>query len=284
VLYIAQVWRKWFALATGLVLTLSTLGRLTPEVAAQLSPNPTPQEVTFPAGQLLLHGRLFVPDGDGPFPAILWNHGSERAPGPYLPGLARPFVAAHYVFFAPFRRGQGTSPGPYIVDQVQAAPPADRAQLTVDLLEDQVADQLAGLAYLQSQPFVDPTHITVMGGSFGGIQTLLGAEANPGYIAAVDCSGAAQSWRGNIPLQQRLEQAAMNITIPVFLLQAQNDYDLSPTNVLGPMFQQLGKPVKTQIYAPYGSGTVGQEGHNMCFLGADVWAQDALDFISAAQP
>jgi dienelactone hydrolase len=253
-------------------------------VAAQENANPTPQEVIFPAGQLVLHGRLFVPDGDGPFPAILWNHGSERAPGPYLPGLARPFVAAHYVFFAPFRRGQGTSPGPYIVDQVQAAPPSERAQLTVNLLEDQVADQLAGLAYLQSLPSVDSTRIAVMGGSYGGIQTLLGAEANPGYVAAIDCSGAAQSWRGNLPLQQRLEQAAMHIAIPVFLLQAQNDYDLSPTNVLGPIFEQLGKPVRTQIYPPFGSGAVGQEGHSMCGLGADVWAQDALDFIRASQP
>jgi len=59
----------------------------------------------------------------------------------------------------------------------------------VTLLEDQVAHQLAGLAYLQSQPFVDTTRITVMGGSFGGIQTLLGAEANPGYGIR-----AANSW------------------------------------------------------------------------------------------
>jgi len=67
-------------------------------------------------------------------------------------------------------------------------------------------------------------------------------------------------------------------------LQAQNDYDLSPTNVLGPIFLQLGKPVKAEIYPPYGSGAIGQEGHNMCFVGADVWAQDALDFITASQP
>jgi dienelactone hydrolase len=193
-------------------------------------------------------------------------------------------VTAGYVFFAPFRRGQGTSPGPYIEDQIQAAPPAQRADIAVSLLEDQVNDQLGGLVYLQSQTFVDPTRISVMGGSFGGIQTLLGAEANPGYVAAIDCSGAAESWRLDPPLQARLKQAAMNITVPVFLLQAQNDYDLSPTNTLGPIFQQLGKAVKTQIYPPYGSGAIGQEGHNMCFMGTDVWAQDALDFIAAAQP
>jgi carboxymethylenebutenolidase len=255
-----------------------------PDAGSDASPPmPVAQEVTFPAGDLVLHGRLFVPDGAGPFPAILWNHGSEKAPGPYLPGLARPFVAAGYVFFAPFRRGQGTSPGPYINDQVQAAPPAQRAQLALQLLQDQLTDQLGGLAYLQSQPNVITSQIAVMGGSYGGIQTLLGAEANPGYTAAVDCSGAAESWRGSPPLQARLEQAVANITIPVFLLQAQNDFDLSPTQVLGPLLQQVNPHVKTQIYPPYGSGAVGQEGHNMCFQGADVWSDDAISFIAASQ-
>jgi len=96
---------------------------------------------------------------------------------------------------------------------------------------DQLADQLAGLAYLQSQAYADSSRIGVMGGSYGGIQTLLGAEANPGYVAAVDCSGAAQSWASNPLLQARLHRAVSNITIPVFLLQAQNDFDLSPSRV-----------------------------------------------------
>src|SRR5579859_7702194 len=171
-----------------LLVTVVIVSLTAAPVAAQAEPGqlPTAQEVTFPSGDLLLHGRLFVPDGPGPFPAILWNHGSERYPGPYLPALARPFVAAGYVFFAPFRRGQGTSPGPYIVDQVQAAPPAQRNALTVHLLEtEQLDDQLAGFAYLQSLPTVDAARIAVMGGSYGGIQALLGAEANPGYVAAV---------------------------------------------------------------------------------------------------
>ena len=28
-----------------------------------------------------LRGFLYVPPGRGPFPAVLWNHGSERLPG-----------------------------------------------------------------------------------------------------------------------------------------------------------------------------------------------------------
>jgi hypothetical protein len=77
---------------------------------------------------------------------------------------------------------------------------------------------------------------------------------------------------GQPPLQVRLKQAVANITILVFLLQAQNDFDLSPTQILGPLFQQLNRPAMVQIYPPFGTGAVGQEGHNMCFTGADVWS------------
>ena len=39
------------------------------------------QRVTFKSGSLTLVGYLFKPAGRGPFPAVLWNHGSERNPG-----------------------------------------------------------------------------------------------------------------------------------------------------------------------------------------------------------
>ena len=35
--------------------------------------------VSFPSGALVLQGEVYVPKGRGPFPAVLYNHGS--APG-----------------------------------------------------------------------------------------------------------------------------------------------------------------------------------------------------------
>jgi poly(3-hydroxybutyrate) depolymerase len=40
-----------------------------------------PEEVAFPSGALELHGFVHKPEGSGPFPAILYNHGSEEKPG-----------------------------------------------------------------------------------------------------------------------------------------------------------------------------------------------------------
>src|SRR5262249_7212568 len=103
---------------------------------------------------------------------------------------------------------------------------------------------------------------------------------NPGYVAAVDCSGAAESWQSNPLLQSMLEATAEHIAIPVFLLAAQNDYDLTPEQVLGPLLQAHGTPAVLKVYPPFGSGAFGQEGHNMCFTGSSVWAGDAISFIT----
>jgi hypothetical protein len=106
----------WFA--PGCAFTPKTASQ--PDVAtpAQGSPRLQVRQVMFPSGDLALQGLIVSPDGDGPFPAILWNHGSEKYPGVYFAALAQPLVSAGYVVFMPLRRGQGTSPGPYINSQV----------------------------------------------------------------------------------------------------------------------------------------------------------------------
>ena len=89
----------------GLLALLNSL----PTIALAQSP-PAPVEITFPIGSLVLHGFLYKPEGKGPFPAVLWNHGSEKRPG-WLPDLAPIFLNKGYVFFIPHRRGHGRSPG-----------------------------------------------------------------------------------------------------------------------------------------------------------------------------
>jgi len=63
------------------------------------------------------------------------------------------------------------------------------AAAMVRLLEtDHLNDQLAALAWLRRQGLVRPDRIVVAGNSFGGIETVLGAElAN--YCAAIDFGG-----------------------------------------------------------------------------------------------
>lgn len=251
----------------------------------QAPPTYHKQHVSFKSGELTLAGYLFKPEGPGPFPAVLWNHGSEQNPGagPQFDSVAAIFVPAGYAVFAPMRRGHSDSQGEYIVESTSAEAKrngfaAGRA-LAAHLLEtEQLDDQLAGLAFLKQQPFVDTTRLVVAGCSYGGIQTLLGAEHNAGYRAAVPISPAALSWATSPELQTRMQHAAQRITIPVLLIQPPRDASLEPAHVLGPLLKNPRS--HTTIYPVEGPDD--QQGH--CFGGAKGmhrWAAEVLAFLHA---
>ena len=122
--------------------------------------------VSFSSGQLTLHGVLYKPEGTGPFPAVLYNHGS--APGMLskeaFDALGPIFVRRGWFFFGPYRRGQGlsASAGPYIGDEIAAAEKkggiSAGAGAMVRLLQtDHLDDQSAALAWLRKQSFVQRT-------------------------------------------------------------------------------------------------------------------------------
>jgi hypothetical protein len=64
--------------------------------------------VTFPSGKLTLHGVLHKPDGPGPFPAVVYNHGSGRNYARQFAALG-PLYASHGREF--LRRDSGGAGG-----------------------------------------------------------------------------------------------------------------------------------------------------------------------------
>ena len=241
--------------------------------------------VTFSSGHLTLQGILYKPDGDGPFPAILYNHGSAAGmlSNQAFDALGPVFTRRGWVFFGPYRRGQGlsASAGPFIGDEIAAAEKkggiAAGAETMVRLLEtDHLVDQLAALAWLRKQAFVQSDRIAVAGNSFGGIEAVLGAEQG-NYCAAIDSAGGAQSWAQAPPLRSRLTRAVQSARVPVFFFQAANDYDLSPSQVLSAAMKSAGKPYDVKIYPAYGNSP--QEGHSFGYFGSAVWADDVFSFL-----
>ena len=139
-------------------------------------------------------------------------------------------------------------------------------------------DQIAGLDYVRHLDYVDTARLAVAGCSYGGIQTLLGAEKNVGYKAAVTISPAALSWSGNPLMRDRLLRAVRDINVPVMLLQPAKDASLEPARVLGAEFARLKKPYVGKIYPAIGPAE--EQGH--CFGGArgmHIWADDAVAFL-----
>ena len=165
-----------------------------------VKPASASEAVTFESGDKTLHGFVYKPAGTGPFPTVLYNHGASAGMlNNQAFELIGPLLNARgWALFAPYRRGQGTSSdaGPYVMDEIEAARARGGQELGARtmarlLSTEQLQDQLAALAWLKKQPFAQPTQIAVMGNSFGGIETVLGAE-HAGYCAAVDASGAAE--------------------------------------------------------------------------------------------
>jgi carboxymethylenebutenolidase len=247
-------------------------------VSRQAQANPT--EVTFTSGALLLHGFVYRPEGDGPFAAVLWNHGSEKRPG-WLPEVAPLFLKRGYVFFVPHRRGQGRSPGDYVMDLLALAAQGGgrdaRDRELVKQMDLQLQDQLAALAYLKSLAYVDTQRMAVAGCSFGGIQTVLLAEQGSGVRAAVDFAGAAQNWSEAPELRSRMSKAVQRAQMPILFVQAKNDYDLAPSRQLASAMEKAGKPHALQIFPAFEK--TNQEAHEFCVHGGEIWAPDVFSFL-----
>jgi dienelactone hydrolase len=225
----------------------------------------------------------------------LWNHGSERNPGSGA-SLAKFWVAHGFVLFAPWRSGHGSNPGDYIGEGQKAVrnpTSPDGFRQMVALHERANDDVAAAFEWISKQPYVDPKRIVVAGGSFGGIQTLLLAERDAREHLGVKCfvamSPAAISWK-NPNWAGRLTAAIESARAPIFLLQAENDYNLGPSEVLGPRVDAKGSPSRHRVFPPHGDPQDHKQGHGGFFSDASAWGEDVLKYLndcgenSAAHP
>jgi len=119
--------------------------------------------------------RTCVEDaGNGPFPTILFNHGSGKSYTREVEAVGPAYASHGFAFFAPSRRGQWLSAatGQYILDSLDATEKLKgkeaRDPLLVELMKGpQLADVRAALAFIKTKPFVQPDRVVVAGNSFG---------------------------------------------------------------------------------------------------------------------
>jgi dienelactone hydrolase len=160
-----------------------------------------PETVLIHSGSATLHAMLWRPQGRGPFPGILLNHGSGRTRedlerlGPYEHNAETlgPVFARHgYVFLYLFRRGVGlsTDQGANAIDLMNSESAAHgqeaRNAVQLQLMENrEMTDALSGLKFLRALPYVDVHDVAAIGHSFGGSLTVLLAEREPNLRAIV---------------------------------------------------------------------------------------------------
>lgn len=256
------------------------------DLAAQQSTGPDTVDVE--SGGLVLRALVWRPSGRGPFPAVLFNHGSGPAELTLAPNRLAlgPLFARHgYVFMFLFRRGSGLSAGQGensfdVINNASAAGGiSGRNSAQMSLVEgDDLDDAMSGLAVLQNMRDVDTNRIALVAHSFGGSLTLLMTERDPSVRAAVIFGVAAGSWKQSEALRRRLIGAAGRTRVPVFFIHASNDFSVLPGRTLAAEMRRRDKRQMLRIYPP--SGRTVEEGHDFIFREIPAWEQDVFAFLS----
>ena len=269
------------------------LSLLASAASGQSSQTIAPQIVHISSSNLRLKAFLWKPPGAGPFPAVLFNHGSGEGDAAHTAGmqiteaaqrLAPIFLKHGYAFLYLFRRGQGPSADQALFmqevlqhEETTKGKNAHQRLQFVLLTTEQLEDVTAALHFLKTMPQVDPKRIAVARHSFGGQLTLLLAEQDDTIRAAVTFAAAAGSWQQSPELRERLLTAVRKTSVPIMLIHAANDYDTTPGSTLAAELDRLHKPYALKIYPRVGQTP--DDGHNLLYLAAPQWEADVFIFL-----
>jgi carboxymethylenebutenolidase len=253
----------------------------------------SPQIIEVPSGNLHLKAYLWKPAGPGPFPAVLFNHGSgaedaqhtaEQTMAEAAASLAPLFLKHGYAFFYLCRRGQGLSAdqAPFLQDLLKREEAAHGKEARQHLhfilvTTEQLDDTAAGLAVLKATPGIDARSIAIVGHSFGGVLTLLTTERDPSVRAEVTFGAGANSWQRSAELRERLLATVRKTSAPIMLINAANDYDTTPSSALAAELDRMHKPNLLKIYPAIGHSP--DDGHNFLYLGIAQWEPDVFKFL-----
>ncbi len=184
------------------------------------------QSVDFPAGNTILHGGLYRPEGPGPFAAVIGLHdcgglnNEAAADAGLYEQWAKLLVADRFVVLFPNSfgsRGLG--------------PQCTARNGTVGASRERVADANAARHWLQSQPYVRSDHISLLGWASGAVAALWTVRPN---AAPRDGSADFRSAVALYPGCRRLRQTAWSTRVPTLILIGSAD-DRSPA----PTCQQM---------------------------------------------
>jgi len=200
-----------------------------PQVAANLNE----QVIGIPAdasGTVMLEATLFKPDGPGPFPLVVFNHGKNTGDLHLQPrsrplAFAREFVRRGYAVIAPNRQGFAGSGGTY---------QQEGCNVRKNGLA-QAADVAATVRYMSRQSYVDASRIVVAGTSHGGLASVAyGTEAAPGVRGIINFSGGLRQdlcdgWQRN--LVEAFDQYGAHTAVRSLWLYGDNDSVWTPALV-----------------------------------------------------
>lgn len=178
-----------------------------------------------------LETTVFKPDGPGPFPLVILNHGKDfgdaRKQKRYRGyPIVREFVKRGYVVAMPMRLGFSKSDGMY-------------KQYGCDMVKDgyiQAESVAPAVDYFKKQSYVDPNKVIMIGYSYGGVVSIAYAAAYPGTVnAVISFAGGFKKISGgcvwDIELSKAYADFGSKNKTPQLWVYAKNDSLFSPMMV-----------------------------------------------------
>lgn len=268
---------------TSLAALLASLALL-PSVAVmqelQLDHRMNERIVQVPAagGRAMLETTVFQPNGPGPFPLLIINHGKDPGRPSSQPRdrfyyMAAAFVKRGYAVMVPMRQGFANSTGHY----------RDRG---CDMTANgylQADDIRATLDYARAQKWVNAGQVVVAGQSYGGLATMaLGTQDLPGVRGLINFAGGLRddsdrcAWRSS--LVSAFAEYGARSKLPSLWMYGENDSLFGPdlANRLHEAYQQAGGRARLVEFPSFK-----RDAHGMLASrdGENVWLADTMQFL-----
>lgn len=229
---------------------------------------------------------LFKPDGDGPFPIVVINHGrspTNRSDPPRFryTKQARFFVERGFAVFEPTRIGYGAQATQFDPEDSGSCNRKNYAPMAVAASKE----ILAALDYAKQQSYVDPQRVLLVGQSVGGYSTVATAAQNPaGLIGAINFAGGSGGdpashpgipCQGNL-LQDMYERFGKTTKAPMLWIYTENDQYFNPghSKAWHAAFVKAGGNADYHLLPPFA-----KNGHTLFANGTEIWTPVVAEFL-----
>ncbi len=235
-------------------------------------------------------GTVFKPDGAGPFPFVVLNHGRagtavERARTPRwrYTDASRWLVKRGYAVFVATRRGYGETGGTDVEQNYNCNNPWYK-----EAMAGGVESVLSVIEYAKAQPFVNKSRYLVMGQSVGGFLSVGIGAANPeGLVAIINFAGGhggrPERDPGNPCTVEKLKQvfadAGKTSRVSALWIYTENDQYFGPahTKEWHQAFTATGGKAEFRLLPPFD-----KDGHTLFTRGLKIWSPLVEAFLNSA--
>jgi dienelactone hydrolase len=268
-------------LTSALVAGIALLPGLAIEQELQLDYRLNEHIILIPAGQdhkAMMETTVFQPNGPGPFPLLIINHGKDPGAPSAQPRdrfyhMAHEFVERGYAVMVPMRQGFADSTGRY---HDHGCDMRANGYGQADDIRD-------ALNYARELPWIDAQHVVIAGQSYGGLATIaLGTQALPGVRALLNFAGGLKDqsdgcdWKGE--LMTAYANYGAHAKIPSLWMYGANDTLFGPelAKSMYDAYQLAGGQGRLVQYGPFK-----HDAHGMLASidGEKIWEPETEQFL-----